>query len=264
MNTFYAILIAVLAVAVAVTIVVLLSYFVNKKRGIVDSKVSYIHNLLPGIDCRACGCASCEEFACKVAAYERDSSECRVNTFRNKQKLRRHFERPLDSNIKRVAFVKCKGGDKCKDKYIYVGETSCSACEKLHSGVKACKAACLGCGDCVNVCPYGAIEVNDRHVAVVNSIKCTGCGKCLQSCPNNLIEMIPSTQRVGVVCNNTFDDAGIVKICEVGCVRCGSCEKVCPTGAITMKNGLPVVDASKCTNCGKCVSSCPSKVIARI
>ena len=264
MNTFYSILIAVVAVAIAVTGVVLISYFTNKKRGITKSEVSYIHNLLPGIDCKACGCSSCEEFACKVAAFKRDSDDCKINTFANKQKLKRHFEKPLDANVKRVAFVKCKGGDKCADKYKYIGEQSCSACERLHSGSKACKAACLGCGDCVHSCPYGAIVITDRHVAQVNAYKCTGCGKCVSSCPNNLIEMIPSTQRVNVVCNNTFDDAGITKICEVGCVRCGTCAAVCPTNAIRMEKGLPVIDSAKCINCGKCASACPSHTISHL
>ena len=264
MNTFYAILIAVVALAVAVCGVVLISYYTNKKKGINKSDVSYIHNLLPGIDCKACGCSSCEEFAKKVAEFKADSDECKINTFRNKQKLKRHFEKPLDANAKRVAFIKCKGGDKCKDKYKYIGENSCAACERLHSGSKACKAACLGCGDCVKVCKYGAIEINDRNVAQVNPYKCTGCGKCVSSCPNNLIELIPSTQRVAVVCNNTYDDAGIIKICPVGCVRCETCVKVCPTGAIKMEKGLPVIDPSKCNHCGKCVSSCPSHTISHI
>ena len=264
MNTFYTILIAVSALIVAVGVVVLISYLSTRKKGVNSSEVSYIHNLLPGIDCKACGCSSCEEFAKKVARFEADSDECKVNTFKNKQKLKRHFEKPIDKNIKRVAFIKCKGGDQCQDKYTYIGDKSCSACERLHSGVKACKAACLGCGDCVKACPYNAIEINKKHVAVVNPLKCVGCGKCISSCPNNLIDLIPSTQAVGVVCNNTFDDAGIIKICPVGCVRCGSCEKVCPTHAIVMKDGLPVIDPALCNGCGKCVGACPSHTISHL
>lgn len=264
MNTFYAILIAVITLLIAVCIVVVISYFTNKKKGVNSEKVSYIHNLLPGIDCKACGCVSCEEFAKKVANFEADSDECKVNTFKNKQKLKRHFEKPLDNNVKRVAFVKCKGGDRCKNKYNYIGVNSCAACENLHSGFKACKAACLGCGDCVKVCPFGALELTDKQTIAVDNSKCTGCGVCVKSCPNNLIELIPSTQSVGVVCNNTFDDAGIVNICTVGCIRCEKCVNVCPTKAISMKNGLPFIDASKCINCGKCVGTCPSHTISHI
>ena len=76
--------------------------------------------------------------------------------------------------------------------------------------------------------------------------------------------MISSTQRVGVVCNNNFDDAGIIKKCSVGCVHCGACEKICPTGAIKIVDGLPVIDASKCIVCGKCIGACPSHTISNI
>ena len=220
--------------------------------------------MLPGIDCGACGCKSCAEFAKKVAAHEADADACKVNTFRNSQKLSRHFEKPIDRSVKRVAFVRCKGGTKCTQKYDYVGENSCYACEKLHSGKLACKAGCLGCGDCVKVCPYNAIFISERGVAEVNASKCTGCGRCTKICPNNLIELISTSQKVNVVCNNSYDDKGITKICSVGCVRCESCVRVCPHDAIRMENNLPVIDPAKCTNCGKCVAACPTKVISHL
>jgi len=263
MNTFYAILVAILAVIVAICTVVLISYLASKKQGL-SSEENYVKHLLPGIDCGACGCKSCAEFAKRVAAHERDADGCKVNTFRNRQKLSRHFEKPIDRNVKRVAFVRCKGGTKCELKYDYVGENSCSACEKLHSGKLACKAGCLGCGDCVKACPYGAIFISERGVAEVNASKCTGCGRCTRTCPNKLIELISTSQKVNVVCNNTFDDKGITKICSVGCVRCEACVNICPHGAIRMENNLPVIDPAKCTNCGRCVASCPTKVISHL
>jgi len=44
---------------------------------------------------------------------------------------------------------------------------------------------CAGCGICVDVCPAGAIEVNER--AVVNVKACTGCAVCVSECPNEAI-----------------------------------------------------------------------------
>jgi heterodisulfide reductase subunit A len=42
---------------------------------------------------------------------------------------------------------------------------------------------CTGCGLCVEVCPYGAIEVDtDRQTAVVNALLCKGCGSCAATC----------------------------------------------------------------------------------
>ena len=263
MEILYAILIAMAVILVAVLVVVVASYVSNKKQGL-SAEENYIKTLLPGIDCGACGCETCTEFAKKVANRQAPVEKCRINTFANKEKLKRHLDRPIDSNIKTVAFVKCKGGVSCANKYNYIGENSCSACERLHSGQKECKAGCLGCGDCVKKCPFGAIEISKKGTAVVNEYKCTGCGECVSSCPNKLIVMIPTTQKVAVVCNNTFDDAGIVKTCSVACIRCEECVKNCPSGAISMQNGLPVIDANKCINCGKCVAVCPTKVISHL
>ncbi len=51
------------------------------------------------------------------------------------------------------------------------------------------EAKCRGCGDCVDICPFDAIELENkvfmgypRMVAVVNEIKCKGCGSCVAGC----------------------------------------------------------------------------------
>ena len=50
-------------------------------------------------------------------------------------------------------------------------------------------SACTGCGRCVNVCPRGAITLNDAGKAVVNTGACVGCGVCTQVCPTGAISM---------------------------------------------------------------------------
>lgn len=51
------------------------------------------------------------------------------------------------------------------------------------------------------------------------------------------------------------------KACKNGCLGYGSCVKVCDSDAISVKNGVAVVDNSKCTACGKCVIACPKNLI---
>ncbi|MBU0479026.1 FAD-dependent oxidoreductase [bacterium] len=47
---------------------------------------------------------------------------------------------------------------------------------------------CDGCGLCVEVCAYKAIEIDEeRSIAVVNSTLCKGCGACSASCRPNAI-----------------------------------------------------------------------------
>jgi heterodisulfide reductase subunit A len=62
------------------------------------------------------------------------------------------------------------------------------------------KDACRGCGVCVALCPYNALEIEetaDERKASFISAVCTGCGICAASCP---------WHALGI---NTFTDAQI-------------------------------------------------------
>lgn len=48
---------------------------------------------------------------------------------------------------------------------------------------------CTGCGTCVKICPYEAIEKDERGVAQVTAVVCKGCGTCAASCPERAITM---------------------------------------------------------------------------
>lgn len=44
---------------------------------------------------------------------------------------------------------------------------------------------CIGCQMCIGLCPYGAIEFDERRsVSVVNEAVCKGCGSCSGFCPS--------------------------------------------------------------------------------
>jgi len=57
------------------------------------------------------------------------------------------------------------------------------------------KDECRGCGFCVEVCPFGAIELVDENrmgnivkVALVNEVLCKGCGSCAAACLSGAIQ----------------------------------------------------------------------------
>jgi heterodisulfide reductase subunit A len=49
--------------------------------------------------------------------------------------------------------------------------------------------ACTGCGTCITVCPYGAIDRGEDRMAVVTAVLCKGCGTCVATCPERAIDI---------------------------------------------------------------------------
>lgn len=49
---------------------------------------------------------------------------------------------------------------------------------------------CIGCGDCLERCQFGALVVSDAEcVAVVDPGRCVGCGLCTTVCPTESLQM---------------------------------------------------------------------------
>jgi heterodisulfide reductase subunit A len=55
---------------------------------------------------------------------------------------------------------------------------------------------CIGCQVCIGLCPYSAIEFDDRHgISVVQSAVCKGCGSCAAYCPSGAAKISHFTDR---------------------------------------------------------------------
>ncbi len=52
--------------------------------------------------------------------------------------------------------------------------------------------------------------------------------------------------------------------CQYGCLGFGNCVKKCPQNAISIQNGVAVVDRESCVGCGICLDACPKNVIELI
>jgi heterodisulfide reductase subunit A len=48
---------------------------------------------------------------------------------------------------------------------------------------------CTGCGTCIDVCPYGAIDRDEDRKAFVTPVLCKGCGTCVATCPERAIDI---------------------------------------------------------------------------
>ena len=52
--------------------------------------------------------------------------------------------------------------------------------------------------------------------------------------------------------------------CKYGCLGYGSCTKACKYGAISVKNGVAVVDEDLCVGCMACAQACPRNLIVAV
>ena len=46
---------------------------------------------------------------------------------------------------------------------------------------------CIGCGECVEVCPVEVFELEDEKAVAVNADECLGCESCVEVCEQEAI-----------------------------------------------------------------------------
>ena len=51
---------------------------------------------------------------------------------------------------------------------------------------------CIKCGICIEYCPCGVIEKQDK--VMIDYIYCKGCGICVEECPKKAIEFVEESQ----------------------------------------------------------------------
>lgn len=247
-----------LLVAIAIVCAILLtlsSVFFGVKE---DETATAIRECLPGANCGACGYSGCDGYAKALAEKSVEATNlCIPGGDATARQIADVLGVEPEDVVEKVAYVACNGTcDAVQKKYDYRGLQTCAAANLFYSGDKMCPNACLGYGDCMDVCPEEAISIRDG-VALVDSQKCVGCGICARHCPNHIIKLVNDTTRVVVQCSNHEKGAATRKHCTNGCIGCMKCQKTCPHGAIKVIDNLATIDYSLCTGCGACVEVCP-------
>lgn len=228
-----------------------------------DEKEEIILELLPGINCGACGYPGCDGCASAIASGDAPANACTVANSDTHVLIADVIGTKVEKTVKQVAFVKCAGTtEKTREKYNYNGIEDCrKAYVAPGYGPKQCVFACMGYGSCVRVCKFDAIHIVDG-IALVDKEKCTACGLCIEECPKDLIELVPYDETGHFVRCNSTDKGRIVKdACDIGCIACKLCEKACEYDAVHVTNYLAKIDYNKCVNCGECAKKCPTNVI---
>lgn len=229
----------------------------------IDPMIHKLLALLPGANCGACGKPGCAGFAEALKKGEAMPAGCVVSNEEARKSIAELLGIGHSSKIKTIATVLCNGGKRAKDKYVYQGIRTCKAASLVFGGQKACTFGCLGFGDCVGACPFGAIGMDADELPVVDPAKCTACGNCVKACPKDLYELLPAACGYYVKCRSADPGGVTAKVCKAGCIACMKCEKACPAGAVKVASNLSRIDPGKCQNIGKCFEVCPTKVIKK-
>lgn len=229
-----------------------------------DPQVTAVRACLAGANCGACGFPGCDGFAQAVVDGKAPVTGCSAGGKQTAEAIGRILGVEADVGERMVARVRCQGTpDHVSKRYDYDGPSSCRAAAGMAGGPKACSFACLGYGDCVASCKFGALSIRDG-VAYANDDVCTGCGACIKECPRDIIALVPKNRTVIVLCRNPEIGRVARAQCKVACIGCKRCEKACPTESIKVETGVAVINPDTCTRCGACVGVCPDKCIVNV
>jgi carbon-monoxide dehydrogenase iron sulfur subunit len=78
-------------------------------------------------------------------------------------------------------------------------------------------AVCEQCGQCIDVCPTGALSRDKAGVVRLNKKECVGCMSCVGFCPTGTMYYYEEYVE------------------PIKCISCGLCAKECPAGALSIE-----------------------------
>jgi len=230
-----------------------------------DPRIDEVSDVLPGANCGGCGFAGCRNFA-EACVKNMEGKYCTAGGADVMAKVASILGGEVAAHEAKIAVVRCAGSNQCRPKTNqYEGAKTCAIVASTYGGETGCVFGCLGLGDCVSACSFGAISINEATgLPEVNEEICGGCGSCAKACPKMVIELrkkAPKLRKVYVSCVNKDKGAVSKKACSSACIGCGKCAKTCPFEAITVENNLAYIDFNKCKMCRKCVEQCPTGAI---
>ena len=250
------ILSAVIVLGGIALIAAVILYVCSKKFAVEeDPRLAQVQEVLSGANCGGCGFPGCSGLAgALVKGADAGSIEglnCPVGGAEVMTKVADLMGMAMANPEPKVAVVRCNGT--CENRprtAIYDGLRTCSAVNSCSAGETGCGYGCLGCGDCVAACQFGAIVLNEETgIPEVDEERCTSCGACVKACPRHIIELRkrgPKGRRVYVSCVNKDKGAVAKKNCAVACIGCGKCAKECKFEAITVEGNVSYIDPEKC------------------
>ena len=235
----------------------------------VNPKIEAVKHALMGANCGGCAYPGCEAYA---EALVNDPAVppdlCRPGGPEVALAVARITGKALGSAQPVIAVRRCvKDEGQVAAGLEYSGIKTCLAASLAHGGPAACRYACIGLGDCVASCPFGAMHLEGGLVRI-DPAACTGCGNCVRACPKAVLELNPRAARVLIHCTSRDKGKEVTEVCQAGCISCGMCVKKCPAQAVRLEAGRIVIDQEKCLAYGPAceeisATSCPRSILRR-
>jgi len=139
---------------------------------------------------------------------------------------------------------------------------NCGGCG--FAGCSAYASALVKGGVRTNMCPVGGeataekiseilgVESEQQSEKMVARVLCNGS-------PDKAVQKYVFDGPAD--CHSAARLGGGEKMCPYGCLGFGSCVAVCKFDAISIQNGVAVVDIEKCVACEACAKECPKNII---